>query len=293
MKIFTVTLNVAIDVHYYVPSFNAGEVCYTSRADRYAGGKGINIARALRENGVPCTAIAAVGQENAAEFLRLLDTACELIETPGRTRENITIHSPRQETRICADIYGADESLLFYVGQKLLDECDEDSIVTFSGRLPNGISPAAAAAFLEKVKARGAKLVVDCSNMPFEDVVRLKPWLIKPNEDEIALLSRDYEYAARRLADSGVENVIVSLGAKGALFCSADEFIRASVPKIENAYATGAGDASIAGFIAQEGSARERFVTALAYGSASCMREGMLPPLAKDIREIRSKIVCQ
>ena len=96
MKIITLTLNPAFDVHCSADHF---EACHENLAvitEREAGGKGVNISRALSMNGVPNLALLAVGDENGADFCRELDKDAmtyDVIELKGRIRENITIHT--------------------------------------------------------------------------------------------------------------------------------------------------------------------------------------------------------
>ena len=116
MKIITLTLNPAFDIHCYVPAFAPYHENLAKITDNEAGGKGVNISRALTVNGVDNLAIVVVGDENGDSFLKRL-TADKMnylaITVEGRIRENITLHTDNaDETRISFEGFKTDESLL-------------------------------------------------------------------------------------------------------------------------------------------------------------------------------------
>ena len=307
MKIITLTLNPAFDVHCSAEHF---EACHENLAvitEREAGGKGVNISRALSMNGVPNLALLAVGDENGADFCRELDKDAmtyDVIELKGRIRENITIHTKdAPETRVSFTGFDTDESLLAKFEEKLLPTLENGDLVTFTGRVPSGISMDAVKAFLEKIKAAGARVVIDSRSFEKDDLVQMKPWLIKPNEEEIAVyLDREINSfedvidGARELRESGIENVMISLGSKGALLVCEDGAYVARPPKIEALSTIGAGDSSIGGFLAAalEGNAYgEMLRRAVSYGSAACLSAGTRPPVAEDVARIYDKVLIE
>ena len=113
MKIITITLNPAFDVHCSAEHFEACHENLATITEREAGGKGVNISRALTMNGVDNLALLAVGDANGADFCRELDKdgmTYEAIELKGRIRENITIHTKdAPETRLSFTGFATDE----------------------------------------------------------------------------------------------------------------------------------------------------------------------------------------
>ena len=227
--------------------------------EREAGGKGVNISRALTMNGVDNLALLAVGDANGADFCRELDKdgmTYEAIELKGRIRENITIHTKdAPETRLSFTGFATDESLLEKFEEKLLPMLESGDLVTFTGSVPSGISMAAVKGFIANIKNTGAKVVIDSRSFKKDDLIETKPWLIKPNEEEIAVyLGREIDSfesvmdGAMALYESGIENVMISLGSKGALLVCADGAFIAHPPKIKAISTIGAGDSSIGGF---------------------------------------------
>lgn len=305
MKIITLTLNPAFDIHCYVENFAPFHENLAKVTDREAGGKGVNISRALCANGVENLALVVLGDENAQSFRQSLDSdgmSYREITVKGRIRENITIHtSGADETRISFSGFDTDESLLDKAEDALSDVIADGVFVTFTGRVPSGMSIERVKEFLHRLKNKGARIVIDSKSFSLDDLVEMKPWLIKPNEEEIGeYLGRgidsfaEVESAARALFDKGIENVMISLGAKGALLVCEDGAFVATPPKVEALSTIGAGDSSIGGFLAaaaQGLGASEMLRTAVAYGTAACMTSGTKPPIAEDVKAIFDKVV--
>ena len=304
MKIITLTLNPAFDIHCGVEKFFPERENYMRSYRRHIGGKGVNISRALHENGVESTAFVVLGKQNCADFEREL-SSCGIKYVPlyveGRIRENITIHpEDAPETRISFEggrVELADAEKIF---EMMLPLCGKDTIFTFNGRMPRGLSAADMAPYLEKVKGSGAYLAIDSGSFTVEDFAAVKPWFIKPNQEEISrCVGREINTpdealaAAREIPARGIENVMVSLGGKGAVLASPQGDFTVAVPKIDVISTIGAGDSSVAGFCAAfaEGkSAYECLVNAVSYGSAACLTAGTNPPKYEDVCEIRKKI---
>lgn len=294
--ITTLTLSPAFDVHVSMEEFLPEHENLAQSVSRDVGGKGINIARALLENGVDNQSVVLVGMENEADFCRGLKEVglnCKVIRCPGRIRENITIHpAVGAETRLSFKGFSCEASVLEQV-----EACIGDSrIVTFTGSLPGGISSLDAEAFLLRLKEAGVQLVIDSKSISLPMLRRIKPWLIKPNEEEIAAYfgkEMDEECLkekAMELHREGIANVMISLGGDGAILASEGKLYRAYVPKIRVASTIGAGDSAIAGFVSGGETPEERLLRAVSFGSAACLREGTNPPFAKDVEEIASQV---
>ncbi|MBE6593863.1 MAG: 1-phosphofructokinase family hexose kinase [Ruminococcaceae bacterium] len=304
MKIITLTLNPAFDVHCSADSFEACHENLATITEREAGGKGVNISRALSMNGVDNLALLAVGDENGAEFCAELDKdsmTYETIELKGRIRENITIHTKNApETRLSFTGFDTDETLLQKFEEKLIPMLDAGDLVTFTGSVPSGISISAVKGFIANIKNTGAKVVIDSRSFKKDDLIETKPWLIKPNEEEIAVyLNREIDSfesvmdGAKALYESGIENVMISLGSKGALLVCSDGAFIAHPPKINAISTIGAGDSSIGGFLAAAAAGKdsaEMLRTAVSYGSAACMSAGTRPPVASDVADVYAKV---
>ncbi len=304
MKCITLTLNPAFDRHLFVPDFMPYRENLAVSDNCDAGGKGINISRALCVGGIDNLAVVVLGRENEAAFsesikrdgLRFLKLSVD-----GRVRENLTVHTNGAETRISLQGFCCDDTLLDAVYDAIYDEIGEGTVVTFTGRVPSGITMPAVMRFLDRIREKGARTVIDSRSFTeLRDIINARPWLIKPNQEEIsAYLARDVKDhseivdAAREIHAAGVENVMVTLGARGAMLVCEDGIYTAVPPMVDVRSSIGAGDSSIGGFIAAtlEGCAPDEALRrSVAYGSAACMTEGTLPPRACDIDRILSSI---
>ncbi len=304
MKIITLTLNPAFDLHCTCDGFAAERENLAHIRAHEAGGKGVNISRALTENRVENLCFAVLGEENGDDFAKRLAADrlnCRTMTLPGRIRENITIHTEgADETRISFPGFSAGESLLAEVRGALDDAVESDCFVTFTGSLPGGVSMASVREFLDWLRERGARVVIDSKSFGLSDLIEARPYLIKPNREEIsAYLGREIrsfdevKEAAGELHEQGIEHVMISLGEKGALLLCDEGYYVATPPAIQAISTIGAGDSSIGGFLAAaaEGeSAPERLRRAVAYGSAACMTEGTRPPKKTDVEALYQTI---
>lgn len=303
MKIVTITLNPAYDVHCYTENFQPYRENLAKIISRDAGGKGINIGRALLSVGVRAKNLVVAGNKNASDFYGMLDDeGIEYIPLvmEGRIRENITLHTnSAPETRISFSGFTANDGLIDSVEELILPLLNSDTVVTFSGRVPEGVTHGKVMSFLGRIRDRGARLVIDSHAVTREDIIDLHPWLIKPNGEEVLKYFSHSENildiieSAKELHELGVENVMVSLGGDGAILVSDEGVFRAEAPKIDVISTVGAGDSSLAGFIAAAldgASSAECLRTAVAFGSAACMRDGTAPPLKTDVDKLKQQI---
>lgn len=154
-----------------------------SEKPREAGGKGVNISRALNNLQVPNTAVIVLGKENCGDFKQSLSDSrldCILFEKDGRIRENLTLHCANSpETRISFSGFRLDDGILTDVMENL--QVDDDVIITFTGRVTGGVSMEKVKGFLQTLKARGARIVLDSKSFGLDDIYEVRPWLIKPN----------------------------------------------------------------------------------------------------------------
>lgn len=303
--VLTVTLNPAYDIHYTVPGFSICQESYIEKTVISAGGKGVNIARAMQKNGVPCIAVITAGHDNSEAFRRALNkenVQFRLFDVPGSIRENITIHAPGlEDTRISQDDFSLSAPLCMQVAEELKRTADPNQIVAVAGRFPKGLSKSEILRFLSTLRDAGMRLVLDSNSLTLDDLMSLKPWLIKPNQHELSSLFRceisnrqDALLAAQALRDKGITNVMVTLGGEGIAFAGeggANFLVFA--PSVEVFSTVGAGDSTIAGFLCgiQKQTEPDEIVRlACAFGTAACITEGTTPPLAQDIARLVEKV---
>lgn len=258
--IYTVTLNPAIDCLLRVDGFAEGATNRAYEERLGFGGKGINVSRALARLGVPSVALGfAAGFTGAAIVASLADepliTADFITLREGVSRVNVKLRAGA-ETEINAPgpSPAPDEAEAFL---RKLDALGEGDTLVLSGSLPAGLPSDFYALALARVSGRGARAVVDTSGAALTACLPLRPFLIKPNRqeaEEIFGAGADPAYCARKLREAGACNVLLSLGADGAVFAGADgDVISLPAEPCEPGVCTvGAGDAMIAGFLAGE-----------------------------------------
>ena len=144
---------------------------------------------------------------------------------------------------------------------------------------------------------------MDCNSFSKEDLSEIKPFLIKPNEEEITKLfdreitgREDTIKAALDLKNAGVLNVMITRGKDGLIFVGEEGTFDVKIPPIDSVSTIGAGDSLIAGFVSALTSKMDIINTlkiALAFGSAACLTEGTNPPRSKDITRLEKQVVCK
>ena len=305
MHVYTITLNPAYDIYCTCENLHVGCENNLGNVEKYIGGKGINISRALVETGVDNTAICVLGEDNCTEFTAALggtNIDARLIFTGGRIRENITVRPSdgAPETRLCFNGASLDTSVLEDVEREILPMIHHGDFLTFTGSIPDGLPRFAICDFLTRARERGARLVIDSRSLTLDEVVGLSPFLIKPNEHELRTMTScdvtsidDVLSCARDIVSRGVEYALVSLGARGAVLAARDDAYVATPPRVETRSTVGAGDSMIAGFLSAQCSGfddRASLALAVAYGTAACLRSGTEPPRMSDVNSIRERI---
>lgn len=260
--IVTVTMNPAIDMACSVPDFAAGKVNRATGYQINAAGKGVNIAVLLRKFNLPVTATGFLGEDNANVFEKLFQNqniTDEFVRVAGETRTGIKIldHNAKTTTDINLPGLVPDTVHIKMLLQTVERLAGNAAMVVIGGSLPATIDPSIIGELVAVIKAKGAKAIVDTSGPALSRAIEALPYLVKPNDDELAefvghpLHKLDEIITeARKINKSGIETVIVSLGSRGALFIQKDEELFAKPPEVEVISTVGAGDAMIGGMVA-------------------------------------------
>jgi 1-phosphofructokinase len=294
--IVTLTPNPSVDRALDVESLAVGEVNRAVAAHEHAGGKGINVSRALVRAGVPSTAVLPAGGADGSRLVALLaELAVPAVAVPvaGDTRSNVTlVESDGTTTKINAPGPGLtpDEvgALLAAVGNLLTTA---PRWLVGAGSLPPG---AGDDLFVRAARAAGRHRVpvaLDTSGAPLAAAVRAGGLaLVKPNDDELAeLVGRDLVTvgdvvaAGHEVLAHGNDAVLVSLGAHGALLVSGDGSWWAGGAPLVPLSTVGAGDSTLAGYLATDGPPADRLRVAVAYGRAAVLLPGSAVPQQSDV----------
>lgn len=288
--IVAVSLNPALDISLWVDRLAEGETAAVFREERYAGGKAANVARTLAALSVPCRLLSLVGAENASSFQELLAgerlLACLPLEVPGRIRENLSLVLPDGRLyKLDRDGFSVSPGQLEHFCGRLLEElrASKHPLAVFAGSLPQGVQTAQYIELMEGARREGARLAVDTAFLTEAELRSLHPFLIKPNQQELAALAgrtfSGIEETARYLKalSEDVEVVLASLGKDGLLGARAGKCCHAAVPSVLVKSTVSAGDATLAGFLAawkQGGGFAESLRFAAGCGAASVQLDG-------------------
>lgn len=258
----TVTLNPAIDRTVTISNFTTGAVHRAESVRSHPGGKGVNVASALADAGHRVAVTGFLGRDNAGAFETLFGQkrlADHFVRIAGQTRTGIKVTDPVLHQTTDINFPGPAPSAADLAALHAeLDAMGDPRWCVLAGSLPPGLDAGIYRELTERSRARGTKVALDTSGEPFERALAARPHLIKPNIVELeALLGRSLPdraavvAAARALLERGLELVVVSMGADGAVFVNAAEALVALPPRDVTVLSTvGAGDAMVAGTIA-------------------------------------------
>lgn len=257
--IATITLNPAIDKSIFIQNFTIGKTnrAHVDRID--PGGKGINVAKVLKQLGCQVITSGFLAGNNGryiSSFLTEQGIMNDFIVIPGETRQNLKIIDPIKKTITEINEPGAevDECYLKQLMDKVKELASQCQVIVFSGSLPPGLPDYAYKELILLAKERGTQTILDTGGIALWQGLAACPTLIKPNKYEVeevlqVKVSEDkLVNIAERLLASGPEIVVISLGARGALLASRQQKMRAYPPVVEANSTVGAGDAMVAVF---------------------------------------------
>lgn len=293
--ILTLTLNPSLDRAIEVEQLVRGAVIRAASARLDPGGKGVNVSRALLGSGIPSTAVVPCGGDEGEQLVRLLRAEgvdVRAVPIAGRTRSNVTVVEPDGTvTKINEPGAPLTPAELDVVAEVVLAAAGSADWVVICGSLPPGVPDGVYAGLCERFTAAGIRVAVDSSGPALVATVAAGPALIKPNREELAeavgrpvASLRDAVDAAQELRGLGVETVLASLGADGAVLVDRGGMTVGQAPVSFPRSSVGAGDALLAGFLAAGGQGSTALTEALAWGAAAVGLPGSRMPTAGDIR---------
>lgn len=257
--IYTVTFNPAIDYIVNTQTNGVGNVVRTSNESIAPGGKGINVSIVLERLGIHNTASGFTAGFTGTEIERLLceygiNTDFIRLDT-GMTRINVKIKG-ESETEINARGPVIPPHSLNLLSTKLASLADGD-ILVLAGSVPKGVPNDIYCDIMKSLEGKKVKTVVDAEGELLLSTLKHKPFLIKPNNHELGAIfnktlesKEDIKKYALLLREEGARNVLVSMGADGAMLSAEDgRTIYLPTPKGILKNSTGAGDSTVAGFL--------------------------------------------
>jgi 1-phosphofructokinase/tagatose 6-phosphate kinase len=291
--IVTVTMNAAVDRTLTVPNFLLGQRHRASQVLTLAGGKGINIARALKRLDVPVVATGLAGGRTGVRIVEELTAEAilnDFVRIADESRTSTAVVDPTANTYTEINEWGPEvrESELELLNEKLLYLARGADVVVFAGTLPRGVAEGFYAESIRELSRRGVRSVLDSEGEPLRLGAAAEPYLVSPNQAEAEGLvgqelteEQEVVQALEDIAELGPKNVLITQEA-GCFALLREERgpakrFRAAAPRVEPLSTVGAGDALLAGFLAAlvEGRpAEEALRAAVATGAASTLEIG-------------------
>ncbi len=296
--IYTVTFNPSLDYVVSVDEVSVGKLNRSTGEHVLPGGKGINVSHMLKNLGVDSVAMGFLGGFSGEKIERLVKEAgckTDFVYIDGDSRINVKIKSNNKtETEINATGPMLKGSHIVLLMERMKTMAEGDMLV-LAGSVPAGIPDTVYAHIMEKMQDRNIQVIVDATGALLTNTLPYHPFLVKPNKDELEAIigekldtEEDIIAGAKKLKVLGATNVLVSMGADGAILVDEHgQVYRKKAPAGEVINSVGAGDSMVAGFIAGYRVAAD-YDYALGYGvaagSASAFSKGFA--CIEDVRDL-------
>lgn len=287
--IATVTLNPSLDEHISVNGLVVEEANRWSKLRRYAGGKGIDVSRAIHQMGGRTIAYGFTGGAQGRAVEILLDEdgvpfSFTPIEQETRTNFIITDTKTAQQTIINAPGPHISKKELERFYRKVREIHPEPDLIVVSGSLPRGVPDNIYYDIVLEAKGNGLRTILDSAGKWLAEGIKAKPYLIKPNVHEAEeLLKRELPTeeaiikASLNLLEIGIEVVVISRGKDGIIAATKKNIVKAFPPPVKVRSTVGAGDCTIAGLalkLAYKEPLIEACRLAVAMGTAAVLTPG-------------------
>lgn len=286
--IYTVTFNPAIDYVMKLTELKIGLVNRSESEEIYFGGKGINVSIVLNQLGIKTKALGfsagftgtAIEQGVSAQGI---ETDFVRLES-GCSRINVKIKAEK-ETELNGQGPEISKSAIDQLFEKL-DKIENGDTLVLAGSIPNTLPEDIYEKILERLSGKGIRFVVDATKDLLVNVLKYKPFLIKPNNHELAEVfdaeiktNEDIVKYAKLLQEKGAVNVLVSMAGDGSILVDENGKVHImGVPKGKVVNSVGAGDSMVAGFIAgytEKNDYQYALELGTASGSATAFSEGL------------------
>ncbi|WP_447299672.1 1-phosphofructokinase [Enterococcus faecium] len=302
MSIYTCTMNLAIDIFIETEEMHPFMVNRTKEDDIQANGKGVNVSLVLKMLDFPSTALgfsAGFTGKYIEDYLQQKQIQTDFIEVPGMTRINVftQVNQTGEEYKLVNQGPEIPQTAVHNFLNQIRALQAEDYLCV-SGSLPRGMSPKVLVEISRICQEKGIHLIIDSSDQEAMDCLPYRPFLLKPNEEELSswfgrkmVTDEDYFVYGQRLVELGAGNVLLSLGEKGAILFTKDRVFRGNSPKGKVVNTACAGDTMLGAFLAGYMNRRpldETLRKSIAAGSSTAFRKGLTDFL--DVEELSKQI---
>jgi len=287
--IATVTLNPALDKTIYIDRLLPNDTNRITKIEIDAGGKGLNASRVLKQLGTETIALGFLGGRTGRQIeneLKHEGVPTDFTWIAGETRTNISVQemsgSPPTMLNEPGPTISADE--LAQLRRKVCEAASKSEFVLFGGSPAPGVPKDIYCDLGNTARTCGARIILDSDGEPMVRGMECRPFMIKPNRDEVRRLvgidikgQDDVVEALGMLHDKGIEFVVISMGAKGAIAGNDEGIWYAVPPEVTPVSTIGSGDSMVAGIahiLCQGGDLGEALRWGSAAGAATAMTDG-------------------
>lgn len=275
--IYTLTTNPAVDMNFSVNDMTPNKVNRTSDITYTPNGKGVNVSLVLKHFGMNSVVLGFFGGFTGKYIVDELkrgsiDVRPSWIE--GDTRINTFISEEGKEYKFV----NKGPTVTKEVQMELLDELNnaiDCEILVISGSLPNGVDVSYYDEIFKVCERRGIDVVLDISSPKLKDLLKYKPLLIKPNDEEIKEVfgvelnnEEDIKTILKYLYKEGARNILLTFGDRGLYFYDGKKAYYCDAPKVELKSSACAGDACLATFLSEWASSDDNVEYALKKASS-------------------------
>lgn len=284
--ITTLTWNPSLDYVVTVQNFQQGKTNRTMEEQLYPGGKGINVSLVLKRLGITSRILGFSAGFSGKEIERLikeLGLEPEFIPlSSGYSRINVKWKdSDSTELNGMGPMVTKQEISLLY---DKLEKLNTGDILVLAGSVSRGMTKRVYREIMDHLAGKGVRFVVDACGELLRQTLEARPFLVKPNHQELEELFgvkiqniKEAAYYGKKLQKEGVENVLVSMGGEGAVLVAGDgKTWYQKVPKGAVVNTVGSGDSMVAGFLTgflEHGEYKNALALGTAAGSASAFSE--------------------
>ena len=302
--IYSVTLNPSIDFIVRVKDFQLGETNRAYEDNFFAGGKGIMVSKLLKNVKTDCVNLGFLGGFTGTfieQNLKKLNILSDFVTVNENTRVNVKLKTETETEINCQGPKISDSEKEEFLDK--IRKIKNDDFVILSGSVPSNIGNDFYITIIEILNKNGVKFTLDSSGETFSKSLKYKPFLIKPNKDELKEYARRefknnqeiVNYVRENLVDKA-EHVIISLGGEGALYIDKKFSLFAYPLRVKDnvVNTVGAGDSVVAGFVnymLKHNDVERAFRFAVACGTATSFSEDIGE--LNFIEEIYNKLVIE
>jgi|GEM_PF-545688 len=306
-RFIALSLNPALDTTLWIDGLEReynqvlGEQCE-------AAGKAVNVARVLKAFDCPCKMLILAGENNRRKYFSRLDSDAidyDAVFLSGEIRENISLVLPDDKMiRLARPGFTVSKAQIDEIKAHLAKMITPGTLAVVAGKNPIGLSEAEFIDLCAFIESKGAVLAVDTSSVKECDICAIRPWIIKPNLEELELMTGETLDTHEKLAAAfarfhreGVQHILLSMGGDGVLYSGGEgsdyQLLRAEVPQVHVKSTVGAGDSTLAGFLLSyhKGKAIDECVrVAASFGTASVMIDGTNPPRKQELEQVYPQV---